>query len=147
MAAERFCPRCGVDAHMELEVQAFHAPALRSARNWILAVGVLYALGGLLFVAIGRELLDDRGVAIVLGTHLALTAIHVGLWGWAKSAPYAAAVVALVLFVTVQLANALLDPTSIAKGIIVKILFVVALVKALKAGHRAHELRRRGPAA
>ncbi len=56
-------------------------------------------------------------------------------------APLAAAVVSLVLFLTLHLANAVLEPSSIYKGMIVKVLFIVVLVKAIQAGYEIHRLR------
>jgi hypothetical protein len=53
---------------------------------------------------------------------------------WAARAPLAAAVVALLLFLVLQLGNAVFDPSTLAKGIAIKILFLAVLVKAIRAG-------------
>ncbi|MBE7450653.1 MAG: hypothetical protein HS111_17660 [Kofleriaceae bacterium] len=76
-----------------------------------------------------------EGRVLLLGTHLGLFVVHVGLYVWARVAPLAAAVVSLVLFLTLHLANAALEPSSIYKGAIVKVLFIVVLVKAIQAGY------------
>jgi hypothetical protein len=86
----------------------------------------------------------DRGMvrfqAVVLGT---LGAVFLGLWWWAQSNPFAAALTALLLFVTVMLVNAMVDPASLLRGIIVKIAVVVALFSAVSAGYRERARRRR----
>jgi hypothetical protein len=140
-AAERYCGACGADSEIELHIAAFHQPALDSARKWILAVGIIYVLSAMLMTAIAGDAMLDEERKLVLGVSLALCLIHVGLWWWARTAPFPAAVVALVLFVTLQLINAALDPSTIIKGIVIKILFLVALIRAVQAGAEANRLR------
>lgn len=139
--SDRFCPACGANTEVELHIQAFHQPALESARKWILAVGIIYVVSALLVTAMAGDMMLDEDRNFLFGVSLALCAIHVGLWQWAKTAPFPAAVVALVLFITVQLINAVLDPSSLYKGIIIKVLFLVALIKAVQAGSQANRLR------
>jgi hypothetical protein len=55
------------------------------------------------------------------------------LWRWARRAPLPALVAALVLFVAVQIMSAVVDPGSIATGVVVKVLALVALVQGLRA--------------
>lgn len=139
---EKFCSACGANRDVELEAEAFAGPALRSARNWILGVGILYMVSAVLITAMmGVDFGSDVGM-MILGTNAALLAIHIGLFIWAKKAPFAAAVVALCLFFTVHLINAILDPTTIYQGLIIKIAFLVILIKAVKAGQYANQLRR-----
>ncbi|GMV44577.1 MAG: hypothetical protein AMXMBFR64_62930 [Myxococcales bacterium] len=139
LAEERFCPGCGYDIANDAEIQAIHEPALASARKWILGVGILYAISGVILALTG----DQVDVTVLVGANLGLTAIHVGLWAWAKRAPFEAAVVALVLFVTLHLANMVADPHEIYRGIVIKALFLVALVRAVKAGLTVRRLRAR----
>jgi hypothetical protein len=139
---DKFCPSCGGDRERELEIAAFTGPALASARKWILAVGILYGVSALILYAMMGDQLTSDGKAILLGTNFGLLAIHIGLWVWARTAPFPAAVVALVLFVTVHAVNAVLEPESIYKGIVIKIIFLVVLIKAVQAGHKANQMRR-----
>lgn len=140
---DRFCSACGADPQVELEIAAFHGPALETARKWILAIGIIYVASALLVTGVsgvGFDL-DDPMVRLLWGTSLGLCAIHLGLWVWAKTAPFPAAVVALVLFVTVQAINAVVEPSSMYKGLLIKVLFLVALIRAVKAGSEAQRLR------
>ena len=140
-AAERFCPACGADRDLEIQIEALERTKLASARKWILGIGIWYLVSGLIMLAIVKDQLTPEGRVFLLGTHLGLFAVHVGLYVWARIAPLAAAVVSLVLFLTLHLANAVLEPSSIYKGMIVKVLFVVVLVKAIQAGYEIHRLR------
>ena len=68
----------------------------------------------------------------MLAVNLVLSAVFLGLWFWAKVNPLAASITALAIYVTVQLADIIMAPENIAKGIIIKIIIVVALARAIK---------------
>lgn len=137
-AGDVFCPGCGYDTSNDAMIEAIYKPALSRARGWILAVGILYAVSALIFVAVGR--LGDEQLQLVLGLNFGLMAIHVGLYFWARTSPFPAAVVALAIFVTLHLTEAVIDPTSLYRGILIKVLFLIALVKAVQAGLQVKRL-------
>lgn len=136
---EQFCSACGADRDKELEIAAFHGPALAKARGWILALGIIYLVSGLLVTAISN--FDPSAFKIFWATTLGLFGAHMGLWWWARTRPFPAALVALVLFLTVQGVNAVLEPESMTQGILVKIFFLVAISNAIKAGLAAQRMR------
>lgn len=90
-----------------------------------------------------QEAIDhDRGmVNMLLAINIALGAIYIGLWWWAKRKPLPAAVIALLLFITTHVINAVMQPESIYQGILVKILFTLALVRAITAANEERHLR------
>ncbi|HOX43117.1 MAG TPA: zinc ribbon domain-containing protein [Myxococcota bacterium] len=135
--ADQFCGACGADRFKDSEGKGSADRAMSQARGWILAVGIIYALSGLAFYLLLRDNLPEGAGATLLATNFGLCAIHVGLFFWARTAPFPAAVVALVLFITVHVANAILDPTTLAQGLIVKALFLGALIRAVSLGHKA----------
>lgn len=141
-AGDRFCGACGYDTHREVHIAAVLEPKLRLARGWILAVGIIYVVSAVLQIALAGDRLVSGGATLLLALNGALFVIHLGLWWWARTAPLAAAIVALCLFVTLQLVEATLDPTSLARGVIIKVLFLVALVQAVRAGVEAQRIRR-----
>ena len=83
----------------------------------------------------------------VLVTSLVVAGLMGVLWFWARRAPLPAIACALALFVVVQVVSAVLDPSSIYKGIIVKLLALAALGKGLKAALAARAAMQRQPAA
>jgi hypothetical protein len=89
-----------------------------------------------------QEAVDhDRGtLTLHLVVNIVLSCIYFGLWIWAKKNPYMAALIALILFLTVIVVSAVLEPKSLVQGILVKVLFVSALGKAVKAGAEARRL-------
>jgi hypothetical protein len=82
-----------------------------------------------------QEAVDhDRGqVRLLLVVNIVLGAIYVGLWLWAAKAPLPATVIALLIFVTVVVVNVIIDPKTLAQGIIVKIAVIGGLGSAVAA--------------
>ncbi len=62
------------------------------------------------------------------------------LYFWARRSPLPAAIVGLVLFITVHLFDAIADPTQIARGWIMKAIVIFALAKAIDAGIKHRRL-------
>lgn len=85
----------------------------------------------------------DRGaVRLLLYINLGLGGVYLLLWRWALSNAFAAALVALLLFVTVHVVNAIVEPKSLAQGWLVKIFFTAALLKALNAAYQERQISR-----
>ena len=138
---EQFCQACGANRDVELQVSMLEAMHLDKARKWILGIGIWYLVSGLILVAIQADRLTPQARNLNLAVYGGLCLAHIGLWMWAKKAVFPAALVALVLFVTLQIASMALDPSNIYKGIVIKVIFVVILVKAVQAGYEVHKLR------
>jgi len=91
------------------------------------------------------ELIEQsRGsVRLMAGIAGVLGAAFVGLWWWAQTNPFAAALTALLMYVTSQVIGGMMEPESFLKGFIIKIFIVVALFSAVSAGHRERAYARR----
>ncbi|HEY8947140.1 MAG TPA: hypothetical protein VIM73_23010, partial [Polyangiaceae bacterium] len=85
--------------------QMLHAGPLRSARNSLLWVAGLVAVGALFaFAASG-----GRGtVTLVVG--LLVAAVYAGLWQWAKQQPLGATAAGLGIFATLLVGSAAANP-------------------------------------
>lgn len=70
---------------------------------------------------------------MVLIVNLMLGAIMGVLALWAKASPFPAMVVAAAIYAVVIVANAIVDPTTIAQGFLIKILAISLLYKGIKA--------------
>jgi hypothetical protein len=132
-AGAGYCDACGArvidDVDREWKRTQLE-PHLKQGRQALVAMAVIYALTGIVFALI----LDAPAVLVV---NLALSAIHFGLWRWAFSSLLPAVVTALALFVTVHAAEAIIDPSSIVRGIILKVIILVVLYRAVRAGLEA----------
>lgn len=61
---------------------------------------------------------------------------------WSYKKPATAFITALIFYILVHVCLSILDPTNIVKGIILKILVIVALYKAYKDARDNEELKR-----
>jgi hypothetical protein len=80
-------------------------------------------------------------LTLVIG--LVVSALYIGLWKWSEHQPLGATATGLGIFVTLHLANAVVDPATIMQGIIVKIAILVLLIRGVRAGVvlRSHGVR------
>ncbi len=110
---------------------------LNSARNYLLLVFVLQMVGGLFLVYafsqvnIPKEALPQVYLAygVVFGAGLAFLVLALLVYRF----PLPATIIGLVLFITLHAIDAIADPTSLARGWLIKILVIAALVKAIQA--------------
>jgi len=126
----------------DLQADQLHRKA-KQAFGALLAVAILtFIFGLLLSFALGRAGKEYAAMAVVLlVTNLILAGIYAGLAFWARKNPLPAALVGLVLFVTIHVINVVMDPMTIAQGIIVKIIIIAVLVRAIQAGTKHKKLR------
>ena len=84
---------------------------------------------------------DETMTAEVIANFI-LAAIYVVLGEYSKKKPLACLICGLALYAIVFLLNAIADPVTIAKGIIVKILIVGYLIHGIKATMEAEKLKK-----
>jgi hypothetical protein len=125
-----------MDAKAELNQE------LRRARGWILGVGIVMFCFDMLFTYViwGDRIPADLKTKVLM-LDLGILAVFVALWWFAQYKPKLCCILALCAFWGLQLYNASVDPTMLYKGIVIKVLFTMALVKGIKSGARAEELQ------
>lgn len=95
--------------------------------------------GKSLTIAEVRAMIERESLQ-VLALNLVLGAIMVGLWFWSKRAALSAIIAALAVFVTVHVANALVDPASLVQGLFIKVIGTVVLVRGVRAALEARRI-------
>ena len=75
----------------------------------------------------------DQEVVLVFITNYFLAAVMFGLYRWARRAPFPAMVTALCVYLSVIVLNGIVDPKTLIQGIIIKIIFISALIAGIKA--------------
>jgi hypothetical protein len=145
--AAQFCESCGLsfesiqaelnEAYQE-EAELLRRQA-KNASSWLMVIAGLQGASALLysFAAPGQAsfLLIVAGIMAVL---------FLGLAVWARRNPAAASITTLVLLGSLWLFEAIGDPKAVFNGIIIKIILIVVLTRAIKAGIRYRELQREG---
>jgi len=130
------------DASKQLEL----TQELRRARNWILGVGILMVVVDQILFAVmvpsyaPADLVREARNQLFLIDGLVL-AFFVGMYFLARVKPVLGCVLALIGFWGVQLWAASQEGGSITNGIIVKVLFTMALIKGIKSASRAEQLQ------
>lgn len=119
---------------------------LDTARNYLLLVVVLQIAGAaLLYFALSQVQIPPEAMpqvylayAVVIGAGVAFLILALLVHKF----PLPATIIALVLFITLHAIDAVADPSALARGWLVKILVIVALVKAIQAA-AAYEKERK----
>ena len=152
-AQDQFCTGCGfplqgTDAAQSLFITQRHSRLhqikelnrkVKSAQTTLFVLAGLFLVVGVAYYFINRE--NDLGFAVMI-TNLILAAVFLALGGWAKNKPVVALISGLVLFILVQLIALADDWRSIGKGIIIKILVIVYLVKGLQSAIEAEKIKK-----
>lgn len=112
----------------------------RSGANALLAVTLLELVGTtVLFFVVARSDPEPFELAFAYG----IVAAFAGLYVWARSNPYPACIAGLGLYITIHLLAALVDPTSLYKGILVKVIVIGLLIKSIRSIQTYRENARR----
>ena len=148
-----FCPSCGkavssgstgprvVDreglastgAGIQLQAESLLKES-RKAFTCLLVVAILQFIGAFVVLALGPGLLQVSVVLSIIG------GIFLGLAVWARRSPLPAAITGLVILLTLWAVDAVIDPTTLAHGIIVKLIVLLVLGRAIQAGVRYRQL-------
>lgn len=128
-----------------MDTKAEMSAELRRARGWILAVGIImFVVDTVLIQVVQKNQIPEVWRTRFLVIDLVILGYFVTLFFVAKSQPKLACVLALVGYWGLQIGVAAWvgDFTSLfTQGILIKILFTVALVQGLKSANRATMLK------
>ncbi|WP_276479803.1 hypothetical protein [Paraflavitalea pollutisoli] len=100
---------------------------VRKARNILYIIGALQLVG--LFTI--RDLYDTE-LYITAGVYIFFAVLFAGLAFWTKWKPYTAILTGLIIYGALVLLSAILEPETIIKGIILKIIAFSLLISGLK---------------
>lgn len=116
---------------------------LNTARKYLVAVAILMVALDLLFMYVLRPAeypTDIRNIALCIDAFV--LGLFFALAYYVPKKPRFCMIAGLALFWVIQLANAYGDPKMLFKGIIMKVLFTMALWKGLQSASKAQVLRR-----
>lgn len=148
-ADEVFCPACGFPQngtedqkqqfknriHVKKKLLREVEKEVKKGKNTLIVLGILNGLIGLYYAFF----LEDIGAMVV---QMIVAIIYIGLSIWVDKQPFGALLSALILYLTIVLILAVIDPVTIFSGIIWKILIIGFLVRGIKSGHEARNIYR-----
>lgn len=112
--------------------------SLRNARNWLYVIGGLQIIMG--FIEYGT--ITEQQIAIAAFCIDAfIGALFLALALWSRKKPVVAFTTALVCYIVVVTGLAVLDPSNLFRGMLIKIFAVIALVKANKAARQYEAIK------
>ncbi len=143
---QKFCSQCSFPANgTEDEKRSFRL--LVSSRKRFLKDAnekiksgktIIYVLAGLYFVfGLFFGLVNDDIATMVV--YLVCTIIYLILAAWSSKNPFGAILTALIIYVTIHVLAAIVEPASIFSGIILKIIFISAFVKGIRSAQEAQK--------
>jgi hypothetical protein len=130
---------------MDMDKRQEMTQELRRARGWILAVGIIMVVTDQIVFAVSIPSGADPAIVSHYRNLLFLIdgivlAFFIGMWFLARKKPVLGCTLALVAFWGIQIYNASDDPSSLGKGILLKVLFTIALVKGIQSAKKAENL-------
>ena len=111
---------------------------LKNARIWLYVIAGLQFIMGI--IEYNRE--DDPVIgwtAFGIDAFIAVGFLVLALWSRKKPVP--AFTIALVSYIVLHVGFSILDPSNLVRGIIIKILVIVALVKANRDARKYEEMK------
>ncbi|MBS1612254.1 MAG: hypothetical protein JST49_05485 [Bacteroidetes bacterium] len=144
----KFCSNCGYPINGTFDEQDAFDLEYRSQRasleGALIIAGkartALFVLSGLLLIGNG-VIAYVQGSAAMFIVGICISAIFVGLGFWSKKKPFTALVTALVLYATIVLADAAFDPSTLIKGLLVKIIVITYLISGIKSAKEAQHIQ------
>ena len=110
---------------------------VRQARNAIYVVAAIQFVFGLYSGLTAPEEL----MYITLGIMMVVALMFLGLAIWANWKPYPAILIALILYCGLILLDLVYDPATIFRGIIMKVIIIIYLVKGLNNAAEARRMK------
>ena len=112
--------------------------SLKNARIWLFVIaGIQFAVGIFEYFSID----DNIVAAIAFGVDAFVALGFLTLAFWSKKKPLMAFSIALAFYAIVIIGYIVIDPSNLFKGIIVKVLVVIALIKAINDAKQYEEVK------
>jgi hypothetical protein len=102
----------------------------------------LFIIAGVQLVAgvITSLNLPEPAIWITIGIYALFATVFASLAFWTRKKPYTALLIALILYSSLVVGDGIIDPSSIYKGIFLKVAIIVLLVRGLNNGKQAQEM-------
>jgi hypothetical protein len=103
---------------------------------------ILFILAGIFLLGIFSVMpFDDNPLKLVMaGIMVLFAAAYIALAFWTKKKPYTAILIALILYISLQVLSFLLQPASIFQGWILKIIVILLLLLGLRNAKESQRL-------
>ncbi|MFC0517859.1 zinc ribbon domain-containing protein [Mucilaginibacter angelicae] len=150
---DTFCTQCGypvkgteaeqnkfISERQVEEIDMFtYNKTLKQAGTSLYYLAGVFIISGLIYFFMHK---DEAEVVAVVITNLIMAAIFLVLGAYSKKKPLACIISGLSLYVIVQVLNAIIDPISIAQGIIIKIVIIGYMIRGIKSAMEIEKIKK-----
>jgi hypothetical protein len=123
------------DYSHETEAAALHQQASKAAGAMLLVALVQFLAGAIFYFVPDRRFVDSQQ-SFVTGFVLGIGVLYLLFYFWALAQPLPAAFTGLTIYLLMLVADTIYDPSSLWRGIVVKIVVVLMLWRAIAAAMR-----------
>lgn len=135
--SDKFCGTCGYPLQgTDIEKKKFSSQYVANLHEKEVVLArikeariILYVIAAFTTIQGLVVYFKEPNVALI-SINLIIVAIYVGLGFWATKKAFAAIFIGGIIYVSLILLNGFIDPTTLASGILIKILFIAAFVRA-----------------
>lgn len=138
--ADKFCPNCGFpqrgsqaamkkfiwNINNKHSLLADQKKAINKARNLLFGLAILFTLFSVL---LGAVVGFNLGVFL---TNLVIAGLYLGLGLWSRKNPFPAILTGFFLYITLMVINAVIDPSTIFQGLLIKGFVIAGFVYGYK---------------
>jgi hypothetical protein len=150
---DAFCDSCGYPLKgSEMEQKTFILTKNNNEINLAESQKTIKTAGNTLYWIAGGTVLwgiisyfsaaDEETKTTVLIVNLILAMLYIGLGVCSKHKPFAAIVSGFSLYTIILILNAIAEPATLARGIVIKIIFIVYFIKGIKSAIEAERIKK-----
>ncbi|MFH2001044.1 MAG: zinc ribbon domain-containing protein [Planctomycetota bacterium] len=122
--------------------------SLLMVRLVIIGVALLNFIGAFMVYNEISEVLGDQPIPplgyALISSPVIIGMIYLGLFFWAKGNPFGATLTALIIFITFQMVNFAIEPSTLAQGVYIKGFILAALIGGVYSGLSYRRYRAKG---
>ena len=144
ISTEKFCSACGYPMKGSDQEKSDYRAKVSSAKFWLNesdrkineTKNMIYILAGLVFIfGVISGLTTDDDAVVIVNTIIAV--LYLILAYWSNSNPFGAILTCFIVYLTLVIVNAIVEPMSIFSGVLWKVFIIVVFVKGIRSAHEA----------
>jgi hypothetical protein len=146
VSTETYCSSCGFPVNGNEEEKTNFRGKISSNKYWLAEAEkkireskiVIYVLAGitLIFGLIQGFSQDDTAGMVV---NIIICLLYLICAAWSAKNPFAAILTSFIIYLTVQIISAIVEPVTLVQGLLWKVIFIGAFVKGIRSASEAQK--------
>ena len=144
---DKYCPNCGFPQNGTHKERVDFLLSMRRKKSSLKETNIkvnnvktiLFIIAGLnLFVGIILGLIQKDIITLIVCVITSI--IYFGLAIWSNKNPFPAILTGFLIYVSLQILSSIIDPSTIIRGIVIKIAFIVAFINGMISAKKSEKL-------